>query len=638
MIARRYWNLRIGWLLAWLCLAATTALAQPVDATQWHSGTVTLNEGWLEQEGDDLAWAQAGFDDSGWKKVELDELGQATSGWRWYRLHLKLQPGHDHVHILVAGGVGTYELYLNGEKTDAEMKSMWGVIRPTEQIFMARDEDNDVTIALRTHAPTMYTLWHYPLFLTVAVGTPGAIENERLAMESQRFYTAIPSIAINLMLILASIGAFALHRSQRDRKEYLWLGSYLFLLGLSNGLLYCAVAGLLPIAISTLIADPLIYFFTIMQIEFTFSFAGQRVGRIWRAYEIALLPMPIFAFLQVAGLLSNQIYVSFEALMILPAALMLPVLLLVWYRRGNREAGWLILPSLFPAATTALFDIGTASLDTGWGHADFLADPIQVGPVPLQISDLGDFLFVLAIGVVMFFRFTRVSREQTRVAAELDAAREIQQRLVPAVLPQVKGYTIEAAYHPAQEVGGDFYQVFAQGESSQLLVLGDVSGKGLKAAMTSTLALGAVRALAQEGLGPGVVLTRLNRQMVETGDGGFITCICARVTEHGEVTLANAGHLSPYRNGEELPVNSGLPLGIVPEQTYEENTFRLETGDQLTLLSDGVLEATDANGELFGFERTRTISAQTAESIAGAALKFGQEDDITVLTLSRLGR
>ena len=148
--------------------------------------------------------------------------------------------------------------------------------------------------------------------------------------------------------------------------------------------------------------------------------------------------------------------------MILPAALMLPVLLLVWYRRGNREAGWLILPSLFPAAATALFDIGTASLDTGWGHADFLANPIQVGPIPLQISDLSDFLFVLAIGVVMFFRFTRVSREQARGAAELEAAREIQQRLVPAQLPEVKGYAIEAAYFPAQEVGGDFYQVFAQ--------------------------------------------------------------------------------------------------------------------------------------------------------------------------------
>jgi serine phosphatase RsbU (regulator of sigma subunit) len=254
----------------------------------------------------------------------------------------------------------------------------------------------------------------------------------------------------------------------------------------------------------------------------------------------------------------------------------------------------------------------------------------------LQISDLGDLLFVVAIGVVMFFRFTRVSREQTRVAAELEAAREIQQRLVPAVLPQVKGYTIEAAYFPAQEVGGDFYQVFAQGDGAQLVVVGDVSGKGLKAAMTGTLALGALRALAQEGLGPGVVLTRLNRQMVETGDGGFITCVCARVTERGEVTVANAGHLPPYRNGEELLVSSDLPLGISPKEIYEERTFQIDTGDRLTLLSDGVLEATNAKGELFGFERMLAISAQTAESIAGAALKFGQEDDITVLTLARL--
>src|SRR6185437_9932022 len=432
-----------------------------------------------------------------------------------------------------------------------------------------------------------------------------------------------------------SVAAFALHRSQRDHKEYLWLGCYLLLLGISNGLLYSAVGGLVPISINTLLADPLIYFFMIMQIEFTFSFAGQRVGRIWRAYEIALLPMPIVASLQVAGLLSNQAYVLFEALIILPAALLLPALLLVWFRRGNREAGWLILPSIFPAAATALFDIGTASLDTGWGHADFLANPIQIGDIPLQISDLSDFLFVLAIGVVMFFRFTRVSREQTRVAAELEAAREIQQRLVPARLPEVKGYTIEAAYFPAQEVGGDFYQVFAQSDNAQLVVVGDVSGKGLKAAMTGTLALGALRALAYEKLGPAVVLARLNRQQTETQDGGFITCICARVTEHGEVTLANAGHLSPYLNGEEVTVASGLPLGLLQGETYQEHTLTLAPGEQLTLLSDGVLEAMDARGELFGFERMLAISGQSAAAIAEAARRFGQADDITVLTLAR---
>jgi Stage II sporulation protein E (SpoIIE)/7TM diverse intracellular signalling len=449
-------------------------------------------------------------------------------------------------------------------------------------------------------------------------------------------YASIPSIAINLVLILAGIGAFSLFWSQRTDKEYLWLGLYLFLLGLSNGLLFSAVTGQAPIAWNTLLADPLTYVFTIMQIEFTFSFAGRRVGRIWRTYEVCLLLMLFLVVPEFTGALSNAIYVSVEAMMILPAALLLPVLLLVWYRQGNREAGWLILPSLLPAATEALFDIGTASLDVGWGRADFLANPVQWGPVSLQVNDVGDFLFVLAIAVVMFFRFTRVSREQTRTAAELEAARGIQQRLVPAAVPEVPGYVIEAAYFPAQEVGGDFYQVLQQDDGKRLVIVGDVSGKGLKAAMTGALAMGALRAMAAEGLGPAAVLTRLNRQLAQTGDGGFITCVCVGVAPDGAMTVANAGHLQPYRNGVEMAAISGLPLGIASHEKYAEHAFRLEAGEQLTLLSDGVLEATNVAGELFGFERTCAVSGQSAEAIAAAAMRHGQEDDITVLTLARV--
>jgi len=139
-----------------------------------------------------------------------------------------------------------------------------------------------------------------------------------------------------------------------------------------------------------------------------------------------------------------------------------------------------------------------------------------------------------------------------------------------------------------------------------------------------------------EGLGPGALLMRLNRQLVETSDEGFVTCVCARVSPQGDVTLANAGHLPPYRNGEELLLEPDLPLGIAPEEKYAEHTIRLELGDRLTLLSDGVVEARDARGALFGFERTRAISAEPADAIAEAALKYGQADDITVLTLLRV--
>jgi len=622
--------------LLWLCLMAAGAWGQAVDATHWQSGTVDLTEGWRAQDGDDVAWTQPQFDDREWQAVELDNLGAAQAGWRWYRLHVKLADDHPFLHLLVQGGDGTYELYVNGNKTAGpELRSWLGVSRPTERVIWVGKGNADLELALRTHAPSSYTAWHLPLFLNLELGTPEAIGDAQAAAQSQRLYSALPSVAINLCVILAAFGSLALFLDQPMRKEYWWLGLYLLLLGVSNLVSNCSSDGMIPLAWNILLGDPLIYLFTITQVEFTFSFVGRPLGRWWRVYEVLLILGLIPAVMSQIGALSSSTYISIEALLLVPAALLLPVLLLVWYRRGNREAGWLVLPSLFPAAATAAFDGGTVSIFTGWGKLDFLTNPIPMGPIPLQLADAGDFLFVLAIVVVMFFRFTRVSREQTRVAAELNAAREIQQRLVPARLPEVAAYALEAAYFPADEVGGDFYQVLDQGNDVQLVVVGDVSGKGLKAAMTGTLALGALRTLAAEGIGPAVVLTRLNAQLVTAGDGGFITCVCVRITPSGEVTVANAGHLAPYCNGEEWELAPDLPLGIAPEEEYAERMFCLKPGDQLTLLSDGVVEARDAQGSLFGFARTRAMSAQTAAAIAAAALQFGQEDDITVLTVTR---
>jgi len=607
-----------------------------MDASRWTAGTVDLDDGWRTHAGDDPAWADSAFDDSTWQTANLDELGAAQNGWRWFRLQVKLPHAHMHEHLLVVGGEGVYQAFVNGRPIeDAHLKPWYAIKRPVEEIIPLPDDVDDFTVALRTRATPSYTIWHLPFFLTVSVGSANAIENQRISYESQRFYSAIPSMIVNLVVALAGLAGFALFRAQRGHPEYLWLSLYLLLLGISNGLLYASSSGVIPLAWNDWLADPLIYLFTIVQIEFTFCFAGRRVSRAWRVYQLLLLAMLVPHAVVGMGWMSSSFYIVLEAAAILPTALLLPILLLVWFRRGNREAGWLIVPSLFPASTSALYDVGTASIFTGWGKLDFLVNPVSIGPVPLQSSDLADFLFILAIAIVMFFRFTRVSREQSRVTAELEAAREIQQRLVPTRVPQIPGYVLEAAYLPAQEVGGDFYQVLAQPDGAQLVVVGDVSGKGLKAAMTSTLALGALRALARESLGPATVLTRLNHQLVETAEGGFITCVCLRLENDGTLRIANAGHLPPYRNGEELPVEQSLPLGIVPSAVYAENNLRLEPGDRLTLLSDGVPEARDPQGQLFGFERTRAASTRTAEAIAAAAQLFGQEDDITVVSVVR---
>ncbi len=255
------------------------------------------------------------------------------------------------------------------------------------------------------------------------------------------------------------------------------------------------------------------------------------------------------------------------------------------------------------------------------------------GIVTVDWDDVFQVLVFISIGFALISRFTHSAQEERRLATELSSARDVQSRLVPTQLPALRMAHIEAAYLPATEVGGDFYQIFPLPDDSALIIIGDVSGKGLKAAMTGTLALGALRALAQEDLSPAQILVRLNSQLVGATDGGFITCLCARIAADGSLKVANAGHLAPYCNGTEIDLENGLPLGLAANASYAESSLQLAPGDTLTFLSDGVLEARNPAGELYGFERTAALSTQSAENVAQAAQAFGQEDDITVLTL-----
>jgi hypothetical protein len=234
----------------------------------------------------------------------------------------------------------------------------------------------------------------------------------------------------------------------------------------------------------------------------------------------------------------------------------------------------------------------------------------------------------------------RDRREKQRMAAELAAGRAIQQVLIPDDLPTIPGFNIQSVYKPYGEVGGDFFQVLPvmsdSGAGGVLVVIGDVSGKGMPAAMTVSLLVGTVRTLAHYTQSPGEILAAMNQRMLARSGGGFTTCLVLRADADGTLTMANAGHIAPYLNGKELPLENGLPLGLSAATTYAESIFQLAPEQQLTMLTDGVVEARDKAGALFGFEATAALSAQTAETIAQAAQAFGQDDDITVLTLTRL--
>ena len=120
------------------------------------------------------------------------------------------------------------------------------------------------------------------------------------------------------------------------------------------------------------------------------------------------------------------------------------------------------------------------------------------------------------------------------------------------------------------------------------------------------------------------------------GSDSFTTCQAALFKSDGVLVLASAGHLPPYLNSQEVALPGGLPLGVLPDVTYEEVRLYLHPGDRVLLLSDGVVEARKPSGELFGFDRVHNLSNQTATYISDAAKAFGQDDDITVLTVRRL--
>ncbi|HVZ84329.1 MAG TPA: GAF domain-containing SpoIIE family protein phosphatase [Terracidiphilus sp.] len=224
------------------------------------------------------------------------------------------------------------------------------------------------------------------------------------------------------------------------------------------------------------------------------------------------------------------------------------------------------------------------------------------------------------------------ARERAAYAAELQAASTVQQLLLQSASHATPGFHVESVYLPASEVGGDFFFVAPAPDGSLTAVLGDVSGKGLTAAMRVAMILGALRR--ETSHDPGDILAHLNNVLIAQGQLGFTTACCVRIALSGEYTLANAGHVAPYLAGRELSTPPALPLGLVSDQTYKSVHGMLAAGARIVLLSDGVLEARAPDGELYGFDRLPNLTLRPAQEIADTAQRFGQEDDITVLTLN----
>jgi len=275
-------------------------------------------------------------------------------------------------------------------------------------------------------------------------------------------------------------------------------------------------------------------------------------------------------------------------------------------------------------------------------------------PIPLNAAAVGrvetrmilDSIAILAavsLGYAGFFhvsvkealRYVQTRTEKAELESEMAAARQVQQVILPGSHQSIPGYVVDSIYKPAREVGGDFFQVLPVDDTGLLFVIGDVSGKGLPAAMLVSMVVGAIRAVAEETHDPVVLLRKLNSGLAGRTSDGFVTALAAFFANDGRVTLANAGHLSPYLDGQDFELPGALPLGINGGGHHPAITLELPAGSRLTFLSDGVVEAQNASGELFGFDRAKLISTQSAAAIVDAAVQFGQADDITAVTIER---
>ena len=247
------------------------------------------------------------------------------------------------------------------------------------------------------------------------------------------------------------------------------------------------------------------------------------------------------------------------------------------------------------------------------------------------------------------------AKERERIEQELKVARLIQQTLLPKTLPELPGYEVAAYYQPAREVGGDFYDFMTLEDGRLGLVVGDVTDKGVPAALVMATTRTMLRAAAQRLLSPGEVLQRVNDVLVQDiPPNMFVTCLYAILDpETGRLVYANAGHDLPYRRragrggvADELRAR-GMPLGLMPGMGYEEKEMVLNRGESVLFYSDGLVEAHDPRREMFGFPRLQglvgahrsggsaLISFLLAELARFTGEGWEQEDDITLVTLDR---
>jgi len=634
------------WTLA--CIAVATLLPSAAPA---QTGVLRLPwSQWQVYTGSDPQCFQLESPACGGERVVFEDWGSANV---WLRAEVSLPPDlkpSPQLGLLVQGYYPVYEVFINGQKigSSGDLAQHTGPQYEHAIFAIPSGISNSGRLFIAIHSLGVHSSNH------VDPGVPSIAPMDRLAsIRDSDELNYLRSSWLHYLSFAAMFGIgvvfFLLFAINTHAHEYFWLGARLsVLLVFRIGELATIVNLSMPLWLALVDNGVFNAIGTLMSIEFVFSFLGRPVPRFFRIVEICglsssmpLVPLlfqfspryfPVYAF-------TNSFYMHHIAIgATLLSALSFFLLVPMCFKSPLPEMRWI-------GAATLFFAVEESNRMVAFIHLPSLPQDLFWHGVDIDLRGISNLLFAMVMLVAMTFRLRRLQDRNRAVEQELAAARGVQQILIPDQLPTVSGLLIQSAYLPAQEVGGDFFQILpisdaAGQQQGAFIVLGDVSGKGLKAAMTVSLIVGTLRAFAETCHSPGELLTALNRRLCGHVDG-FATCLAVKIDASGNLTLANAAHPNPYLDGVEIQTEANLPLGLAADLQYTDRALALAPNQTCTLLTDGVIEATSAaSHELFGFDRTQSISGQSASSIAEAARVFGQgapqADDITVLTIARV--
>jgi hypothetical protein len=647
----------------------TSAKAAPIPVNLGDS-VVTLTGPWRFHPGDDMAWSSSAFDDSTWSTLDLTPpagsydpiLGASgflpgwtangypnLTGYAWYRLaiHLGRTEGSargEPIAIKLPENLDdAYQVYANGQLIGefghfgATHVTFYNA-QPRAFTLPASVSSGPITIAIRLwmdpatplSTPDAGGLHGPPLIgLSSSIEAMLRIDWDNIARGE------IGNFFVGVSLSLAVFLGITLFWLDRRDPSYLWLGSaavpaLLFRAVVVNGYYTSWLPMQAEVFLTDVVFTPLLL--GLWTIFWVYWFGLEHPERLRRTVFVVMTALAV-VMAAIRPPLYGRIIPLSAASWMFPVSIALKLLLgalflFVTYRgiRKQRIEGWMTLPVVLIAI------LGLYEEELQLAHFPTI---ITISGLTLNTVQLANILTFFIVSLLLIRRFIRRQLEREQWRLEIEQAREVQQVLIPDALPKIPGFSFESEYRPAQQVGGDFFQILPVANGSVLAVIGDVSGKGTPAAMTVSQLVGIVRTLANFTTNPGEILGSMNARMLARSSGGFTTCLVLRADPDGTITLANAGHLSPYIGGKEVHAEAGLPLGLSADAHYPETTIHLDENSQLTMLTDGVVEARSSTGELFSFERTAAIAAQSANRIAAAAQHHGQDDDITVVTLTR---